>query len=276
MAVALDMWFMRVAREIDPPPAIVLLYLWDSTLFTPIFPQSSAWRAQRAVIRHWLEQGLDISVVNVGATLAKTCHDNKTKVLRDETHPNCIGNEYIANLLRYHFVGHMSAAPDGDTHGQAATRKRCIAKPERNATRAWKPLLLGAFGGPVQIFLQSSTIGSLVMWQPQEGHSNLKVAQAETGRDTELLHGAKVDAGRQDRKFVYKLPPCYMGWIDFTIHNPGLKAVTLGFGGGYSWSQEWNGRVMVKINGVPAVANLDDEAAMDTWRDWDWNSNFPY
>ena len=58
------------------------------------------------MLTHWNQQGLDLHVVNVGATLIKDLvQQNHTIVLKDAHHPNCEDAAHISNLLRTFFYG---------------------------------------------------------------------------------------------------------------------------------------------------------------------------
>lgn len=113
MSLYLDIWLKRVS-QLPSHPAVVLLYLWDSTRpddTTKLhpdqnFPISSAYEAQLPVVKHYLEMGMDISVVNVAAGL----NQNGRSILVDKHHPNCKGEHYIGDVLASYFLRQASQA----------------------------------------------------------------------------------------------------------------------------------------------------------------------
>eukprot|EP00929_Paragymnodinium_shiwhaense_P011561 TRINITY_DN11745_c0_g1_i1.p1 TRINITY_DN11745_c0_g1~~TRINITY_DN11745_c0_g1_i1.p1 ORF type:complete len:652 (+),score=145.82 TRINITY_DN11745_c0_g1_i1:85-2040(+) len=285
IAAGLDMWLLRVSRsKVQPPPAIVLLYFWD---YQGKFPHSSAFVAQQKVVEWWQGQGLDITVVYVGATLTGPAR----YALRDTHHVNCDGATHIGHLVQHHLLTQAKKyALQKDPKPESALQL-CEDRILRKNGFVPGPAKMKQSASPIGFFLQAAAadaIQTFTLWQPHDRRWEPHRFEEE-GNDTwtqELLMGSKSMPGRKDRKIDVTLPDCPEA-ARFRLPGVHWRAVALGLTGGSHNVAGLVGKVHghypalphssieVKINGKTALNNVDGVAACHQpgcsgydWRKW--------
>ena len=276
LARGLDLWLWRVTRHFkaarrDVPP-IVMVYLWDSN---PGFSDqlggvtTRAFDAHAPVVAHYRRAGLRIATADVGGILREH-RDSAHRALDDIHHPSCEMMHLIASVLAQVVVGGIASA--------AFRRRQCVAEAREARARASavRPAMdrgRDTRGDLLRTLMSNEEVASLMEWEPQGGTTLFRLGDVGGAeRAVEPTHSARAYEGRADRKTSYALPTCPAN-ITFTLLEPALTWLGLGYGGGAFERHMYSGRVRVAINGVVGVRSLD--ASLNSSAASDFFSLFP-
>ena len=241
----LNLWLWRVAQIFSefgrPPPPLILVYLWDANFVVGNFRivGQSAFRWQIDVVEFYRQQGWSIEVVNVGGVVNSTLiAEDNSQLLDDAHHPCCAGMKLISAMIRQTLYSDMATCA---VRAPPTKKKQTplIPMPYQNRTHLLMSLLN-----------TSAKIGSMMEWQPQAGSSSLRINNsANMSASVHASVGTKAVSWRADRKLSYTLPSCPVQ-LQFTLYEPKLDFVGIGYGGGYYAFHTYSGNVEVTINGV--------------------------
>jgi hypothetical protein len=248
----LNLWLWRVAQLFSPltPPPILLLFLWDAS-FHPFEEFHSigqtAIRSQMQVIKHYRNQGWSIEALNVGGVVnATNLSKNFTLLLDDYHHPSCGGMKLISTMIRQALYSNLASC-------SSSIEKYTNERTQNDLT----PMYAQGNSRLKKVLLANTVVGSKMEWQPQMGASLLRIIQG-SNMTIESSAGSKSVSWRKDRKFSWVLPICPER-IEFTIFEPELEYLGIGYGGGILLSHGYQGKVEVIVNGVLINASFTQD-----------------
>lgn len=194
----LDIWLNRVS-QLPSQPAVVLVYLWDSTRpddalrpnATERFPASSALIAQFPVVEYYRSKGMDISVLNIAAGIVK----DPLSILFDDHHPNCMGMHYVGDVIASYLLRQASQALRNSN-----TDAKCKLWPE---DKAIEPYHRERRDRAVETMLSSPVVFSTHEFLPQMGRRPRIVW---TKKPLARMHGTKSVQSREGKQHSPSIP----------------------------------------------------------------------
>ena len=278
----MDLWLQRVASAsaaLPNKPAVVLLYLWNRipprAPPSSQFPLSKVWDSHKRVIKHYADQGMDISVLQVAGGIGGP---HAKRAVHDGIHPTCNATMFIADIMRRHVLTQLKSAAARHHGGDDAEAPCSLSPAAAPMQRLGQAQRYTAGDRILDAIASSSTIKLVSEWLPRNLWPPLKDhLAADKGNPRRpswaptMMAGTASKRGRLDEKRGFRLQPCdfHTGPLELAFDEEGVTAVALGFNDLNPMSSEGPWRfleaVRIRINGLEAQPSREG----DLWRSFD-------
>lgn len=232
-AATLDLWLQRIVQRCrhsqrvpSSLPAIVLMYLWERRgVPSPSHIRMRLLGSHAPIIRRYLSQGMDISVINIAARMQE--NTRIITVTTDGIHPTRNVSAFLSDSLAHYLLREATIALSENPRVCRVphARGRTI-RPVTSEAALRQDVHLGAL-------MRAHSIIGLSLATPNfmasEMQATFRLHDADKHAAENLPNTKALPAERHDSKLGYKLPLCGHGRsLTFsTGENGGLAATAL-------------------------------------------------